>query len=236
MVAAPAVKLIAYNNFDFAGTLRAIEDIPDFRIELSFEDTQLDVTKRLSEYKITPGCTLDFKMAEEYGFRPRGKTWPRNRRDQRLGLAPGGRIAQKIIRDTLPLSAYDGTAARLTSLTGLPPPVSPVSAQTYLQHNFPWYELYEERVPHANNAPPTSALATVKSIATVDEGRTASGKSNTQAPCGYCVHEMATFVLGLTPTSCPSCTTAVTPMTMPGKEAGDGVAAGSKDERIIVLG
>ncbi|OCH84774.1 hypothetical protein OBBRIDRAFT_839456 [Obba rivulosa] len=145
------------------------------------------------------------------------------------GLAAGGTISQKVVRDTLPPTAYDldrGTrlhvaivnAPHFPLITGLPAPASPVSARMYLDMKLPWYAPYEEHVPHANNAAPGGALASVKSVAEMDKHRAQTGHGLTQAECGYCAYEMATVTLqpcghafcdgclaGVGTHACPSC-------------------------------
>ena len=95
--------------------------------------------------------------------------------DAIMGFAAGGRISQKIIRDPLPVTAYDHTrakrlhvtvinAAYFQAITGLPSPPSPIRSKTYIEHKLPWYELYEEHLPTAPFSS-SSPLADVKSVA-----------------------------------------------------------------------
>ena len=96
--------------------------------------------------------------------------------DMLAGFAAGGKISQKINRDPLPTTAYDESrvqtfhvavinAACFTAVTGLPSPPSPITAQTYLKYDLPWFELYDEHIPAANNASAATPLGDVKSIA-----------------------------------------------------------------------
>jgi hypothetical protein len=174
----------------------------------------------------------------------------------RSGFAAGGKISQKINRDPLPTIAYDHSraqqfhitvinAAYFTSLTGLPCPPSPISPQTYLRHKLPWFTLYDEDIPTANNAKSVTPLAGVRSIAQVDAIRA-------KADCAYCVHQMATKSASpcghgvcdecSTVSACPSCQKRITGwqqftevVPMPGHEDDDGVEALSLDERIVRL-
>ena len=178
------------------------------------------------------------------------------------GIAAGGHISQKINRDLLPAWAYDASnatrlhltvinAAYFTQVTGLPSPPSPISPQTYLQLKLPWYSLYDEQIPAANNVMVSSPLANVKSIGQMLGRERAEGRSDSR-PCGFCLYELAT--LQLSPCGhlfcddcantrlCPSCDVPVAhrvqfaaPMPVPGREDGDGVDAMSLDERIIKL-
>lgn len=124
--------------------------------------------------------------------------------DLQAGFAPGGRISQKINRDKLPPSAYDHNrgsrlhvsiinAVHFTSLTGLPSPISPISAETYTKHGFPWYKLYDEHIPHANMS--STPLSNLRSVAQLERDRVSRGSSDLQLDCGYCSYELATIYL-----------------------------------------
>ena len=179
------------------------------------------------------------------------------------GFGAGGKISQKINRDPLPVTAYDHSkvqqfhisvinAAYFTTIAGLPSPPSPITTSTYLQHGLPWFELYDERIPTANNTSSANPLAGVRSIAQTDVDRRSAGGSNTQAECEYRAYEMATYRLSpcghvfcddcSTTTVCPTCERRFTrrerfavPMPLPGREDDDGVEALSLDERIVKL-
>lgn len=72
-----------------------------------------------------------------------------------MGLAAGGRMRQKIYPDrygieTWSQKRYGSLSVHLvnieqyTQLTGLKPPPTPVSAQTYSDHKLPWFDLYDD--------------------------------------------------------------------------------------------
>ena len=183
--------------------------------------------------------------------------------DVEAGFAAGGKVSQKINRDPLPITAYDHdsvqrfhvsviNAAYFSEVTGLPNPPSPVTAQTYLQLGLPWFALYDEQIPLANNTSSPTPLTDVQSIAQIDASRASTGGGSRQAECGYCAYEMATQSMVpcghefcddcSTATACPKCCRRVTGrmrfaagMPMPGKEDGDGVDGLSLDERIVKL-
>lgn len=102
---------------------------------------------------------------------------PRKRRSSgAMGLAAGGQMKQKIYPDPHGVETWDLTAASRVfvhivasdmwrDITGEAPPPSPVSAKTYSEHGLPWFELYDE---HARTLAPTSTLASIKSVATID--------------------------------------------------------------------
>lgn len=97
--------------------------------------------------------------------------------DEVNGFAAGGRISQKINRDSLPTVAYDVengarlhlsviNAAHFSAITGLPAPSTPINSKTYLEMGLPWYALFDEHVEEANTAP--TALANIKSVSEVN--------------------------------------------------------------------
>ncbi|ETW84765.1 hypothetical protein HETIRDRAFT_425984 [Heterobasidion irregulare TC 32-1] len=88
-------------------------------------------------------------------------------------------------------------AACFTAVTGLPSPPSPITAQTYLKYDLPWFELYDEHIPAANNASAATLLGDVKSIAQLDRDRAAAGGKDdvVQTPCAHSVRELATHRL-----------------------------------------
>ncbi|KAL8876910.1 MAG: hypothetical protein Q9192_008778, partial [Flavoplaca navasiana] len=72
-----------------------------------------------------------------------------------LGIAPGGLIKQCIIEDPYPESMWDiGRAISFnvqilnsqlfSQVTGMPPPATPISAQTYASEGIPFFDIYNE--------------------------------------------------------------------------------------------
>lgn len=72
-----------------------------------------------------------------------------------MGMAPGGKMHQKIYLDKYGLDTWDQenfgsvfihivNSEQYRKLTRREPPPSPVNARTYTQHNFPWFEVYDE--------------------------------------------------------------------------------------------
>jgi hypothetical protein len=99
-----------------------------------------------------------------------------------MGFAPGGQIDQKLLVDPygvdiwLPdpvgtLTVHVLNSAQYAAVTGHAPPEPPVSASTYAEHGFPWFQLYDE----GPGIPASEALAQLASLATFDP--TAAGKA-----------------------------------------------------------
>jgi hypothetical protein len=101
---------------------------------------------------------------------------PRARAGTAMGLAAGGRMKQKVYPDPYGMDVWDTSiGARCyvhivsseawREITGEEPPATPVTAQTYAQHGYPWFELYDEHQPALEGS---STLASVMSVAEKD--------------------------------------------------------------------
>jgi hypothetical protein len=131
---------------------------------------------------------------------------PRRARSAALGMAPGGSIDQKIVRDVFPVTSYDqspgGTSRMYINIfnssmcgdIGLPVPSTPVDPEAYLNAGLPWFDLYEEHVP-AVKLPEDSALKNLKSVNELENEKRAKRDLTAQIPCGYCTHQLATVEL-----------------------------------------
>ncbi|KIP10611.1 hypothetical protein PHLGIDRAFT_115368 [Phlebiopsis gigantea 11061_1 CR5-6] len=137
---------------------RQIEEtvgLPTDQQRLIFAGRQLEDGHTLLECNIGVGATLHLVLRLRGGYTPDGRA---------LGLGAGGKIEQKIVRDRIPTAAYNtaGGGARLhvtivapavlAALTGLPPLATPISVRTYAQAGIPWFALYDEGTPAANNS------------------------------------------------------------------------------------
>ncbi|KAF8466278.1 hypothetical protein DFH94DRAFT_639389, partial [Russula ochroleuca] len=239
-------------------TLLNFHDVSPLISTISVFQSTFGKGKTLRDYNVQNGSTLALLVCfgSRLGDVPPGA-------HMISGIAAGGQISQKINRDPHPAWAYNTSnatrlhltvinAAFFTQITGLPSPPSPISPQTYLQLKLPWYSLYDEQIPAANNFMVSSPLANVKSVGQMmGDDRAATGRIHSR-PCGYCSYELATLRLSpcghlfcdncATTRLCPSCGVPVAhrlpfaaPMPVPGREDGDGVDATSLDERIIKL-
>lgn len=96
--------------------------------------------------------------------------------DSSMGLAAGGRMRQKVYPDPYGADVWDesragavcvhiANAARWREITGEMLPPTPISAHTYTEHGFPWFDLYDE---DAGDVPHSSVLAGVASVAAID--------------------------------------------------------------------
>jgi hypothetical protein len=95
-----------------------------------------------------------------------------------MGLSAGGKMKQQITTDQYGYDAWDNdntsrifvhivNSTMYEQITGRAPPSTPISAKTYSQHGYPWFDLYEEN----EGVKPSSVLGNVKSIKEIDEER-----------------------------------------------------------------
>lgn len=105
------------------------------------------------------------------------------RRGTELGLGAGGRMKQKLYEDPFGLDAWDtDTFGRCfihivnsetwREITGEPVPPTPVTAEAYEQHGYPWFGLYDE---DRADIPASETHGAVKSIDELDPNRVSDG-------------------------------------------------------------
>jgi hypothetical protein len=89
-----------------------------------------------------------------------------------MGLGAGGKMQQKIYPDKYGIETWDlenygsifiyiVNSEKYREITGLEPPPTPISAQTYTEYGFPWFSLYDEE---KGDLPASARLAEVKTI------------------------------------------------------------------------
>jgi hypothetical protein len=93
-----------------------------------------------------------------------------------MGIAAGGRMQQSIYPDPHGPETWDNARTSRVyvhivnsmlyeQITGRKAPDTPVTARTYAEHGYPWFDLYDE---HLGDVDPSEALAGVKSVKEMD--------------------------------------------------------------------
>jgi hypothetical protein len=93
-----------------------------------------------------------------------------------MGLGAGGRMEQQIYPDPHGWEVWDnGRFGRVYAhivnsllfheITDRRPPASPISARTYTEYGYPWFDLYDE---HLGDVETSDVLAGVRSISELD--------------------------------------------------------------------
>lgn len=96
-----------------------------------------------------------------------------------LGLGAGGVMQQKIYADPFGVDTWDldnfctifiriVNTDQYRALTGLEPPLTPISAQTYTELGLPWFSLYDEDRAAIGAS---GTLTTVRSVRDLDEDK-----------------------------------------------------------------
>jgi hypothetical protein len=94
-----------------------------------------------------------------------------------MGLGAGGSMRQAIYPDRHGIGTWDQdnhahvfvhlcNSQLWREITGEAPPDTPVSAQTYTQHGYPWFDVYDE---DKGDVEPSETLAGVKTVKEIDE-------------------------------------------------------------------
>ncbi len=113
-----------------------------------------------------------------------------------MGLAAGGTMKQKIYPDPHGIETWDAenfgrvyvhivNSMMYREITGEEPPPTPVTAKTYAQHGFPWFDLYDD---HLNDIEAPDRLKNVKSVKEMDnEKGFAAQQDDSPVEVGYVV-------------------------------------------------
>jgi hypothetical protein len=92
---------------------------------------------------------------EEYIRQRKMRIFYHENEDSLLGISPGGKISQEIYEDLHGVDAWDlehsarcfvhtVNSEQFESITGLCPPISPITRESYLGQNLPWYQYYSD--------------------------------------------------------------------------------------------
>jgi len=96
---------------------------------------------------------------------------------QEMGLSAGGKMKQKIYKDKYGIDYWDQNnfgrvyvhivnSSMYKKITGKEPPPTPVSAKTYTEYGYPWYDLYDE---NKQGVKKSDILSNVKSVSEIDK-------------------------------------------------------------------
>ncbi|KDQ50850.1 hypothetical protein JAAARDRAFT_544555 [Jaapia argillacea MUCL 33604] len=97
-----------------------------------------------------------------------------------LGLAPGGKIEQKIYQDSVSPRMYDEEQGHRFHIhilspsdweivTGVLPPISPITAESYTGNNIPWFSIADDYTTGLTNT--SQALGNLKSVHEMDRSK-----------------------------------------------------------------
>lgn len=103
-----------------------------------------------------------------------------------MGLAAGGKMKQSIYADPHGLEVWDQekgvklfvhivNSQMWKQITGEEAPSTPVTAQSYAQHGYPWFDLYDENVPAVQGS---GTLANVKPVSQMDKKKKIKGQQD----------------------------------------------------------
>ena len=136
-----------------------------------------EATYQHDGYAVMSAVPTSLNADEDYFVGSRGITRSAVSKGAEMGLAAGGKMAQKIYEDTYGIDSWDTENAQRifvhivnsqmwTEITGEPPPPTPVSAQTYTRHGYPWFNLYDEGKAAVQGS---GTLGNVKPVSEMDK-------------------------------------------------------------------
>jgi len=92
-----------------------------------------------------------------------------------MGLSSGGKMKQKIYKDQNGISFWNQNkfgrvyvhivnSSMYSKITGKKPPETPITAKTYTELSYPWYDIYDEGIQGIKKSNILSNIKTVKEI------------------------------------------------------------------------
>jgi len=101
---------------------------------------------------------------------------PSKEGNESMGIAAGGKIAQKIYADGIGINTWNQevrlrcfvhivNSEQFKAITGKDPPKSPINQSSYIQHGIPWFEIYDEKKLAIGKSNVLSGVKSVKEIA-----------------------------------------------------------------------
>jgi len=103
-----------------------------------------------------------------------------------MGLAAGGKMKQSIYADPHGIEVWDQekgvklfvhivNSQMWKAITGEEAPSTPVTAKSYAQYRYPWFDLYDEHVPAVQGS---GTLANVKPVSQMDKKKKIKGQQD----------------------------------------------------------
>ncbi|KIM75941.1 hypothetical protein PILCRDRAFT_826774 [Piloderma croceum F 1598] len=205
--------------------LQEKECIPVDQQRLIFAGQPLKNDHKLSDYNVETESTLHLILRLRGGG-----ILPLD--EPRMGVAAGGRISQKIYKDINLTKCYDNenperlwvhtvTSTAWEMITGVVPPLSPIVPGTYKAYRYPWFCLYDEKMPAL---PSTGRFNNIRSVRQHDDSSLApydpmldpkspppcslhqgSLSSCVNRPCGHNACESCLEKSLINGSKCPSC-------------------------------
>ena len=141
------MKVYSSTTIDTVKDLLATKlDLPTDRQRLIYAGKQLDDGRIIADYGIVAHSTLHMVLRLRGGGMPALE----------MGICPGGTIEQAIIKDEYDPGSWDSDCSIIFNVdildsqvfkryTGIKPPTTPVTAQQYAAHGFPYYDIYDEK-------------------------------------------------------------------------------------------
>jgi hypothetical protein len=122
------------------------DGMPADQQRLNFGGNRLENGRTLSDYNIREESTIHIVL-------PLREGGPGN---TEMGIAAGGLIKQTIVKDKNDPTIWDtnnGTvfngqilnSTAFEAITGKAPPITPVTAKTYADNGYPYYDIYDEK-------------------------------------------------------------------------------------------